>query len=294
MKVSFICNYIAINDGWSPWDTRIGGSEEFIVEVSKRLEDNHDVMVYHNGQHGVYHGVTYRDHSEYRPGDITINVNYPEFKPQGKTIYWTSLDKNPDLKAFDAVCVISQYQRDNCHIEHKNIHLVPPGYDPEKIYPDKKVSKQCFYASSPDRGLNTLLEAWPSVVAAHPDATLLLTYGAPPVSLPGVISLGEVDEDTINEIYRTSDIWCHPANGGELYCMTGIKAQAARCWPVIIPIMALDETVEYGTFSTKQDYAQDLIATLDAKREAPSLKYPTWQDTTNKLEELIQSVYSSN
>jgi glycosyltransferase involved in cell wall biosynthesis len=291
MKISFICNYIYINDGWSPWDIRIGGSEEFIVEVSRRLaKRGHTVQVFHNGRHGEFEGVLYRDHSEFEPGDVVINVNYPEFTCDAPQILWTSLTKHPNLSHFKAVCYISEYARENTGIVHDNLHWVPPGYDETKIYPDTKVAKQCFYASSPDRGLDTLLEAWPSVYSAHPNATLLLTYGAPRVDLPGVINLGTVDEETMNEIYRTSEVWCHPCNGGELYCMTGIKAQAAHCWPVVIPVMALAETVRFGTLTTKDEYTQALVKALGSDHDIPHYEFPTWSTVTDRLLKVIETV----
>lgn len=288
MHLSFICNYIHINGGWSPWDTRVGGSEEFIIETSKRLvERGHEVTVYHNGQHGMYEGVEYRDHEDFSGGDLVVNVNYPQFQCDKHQVLWTSLTDHPDLSHFKAVGYISEYAKANTYIHHKNLFWVPPGYDNEQIYPGVKIPKQCLYASSPDRGLDTLLEAWPQVHKQHPDATLIVTYGGT-ANLPGVINLGEVDNETMNELYRTSDIWCHPANGGELYCITGIKAQAAGCWPVIIPAMALTETVKYGTFTNKEHYAEALINALSKKHEVGDHKYPTWEDTTDKLLDMIQ------
>lgn len=295
MVISFVCNYIHINGGWSPWDTRIGGSEEMIVETSKRLaQRGHTVQVFHNGKHGDYGGVTYRDHEEFEPGDVVINVNYPEFRCEAPMILWTSLTQHPDLSYFEAVCYISEYAKANTGIKHKNLFWVPPGYDESKIYPGKKMPKQCLYASSPDRGLDTLLEAWPKVYAKHPDATLIVTYGAIP-AIPGVIGLGEVDEGMMNELYRTSSIWCHPCSGGELYCITGIKAQAAGCYPLVIPVMALNETVKYGRSTDKEHYADALIDLL-GKKEFPKYdyKYPTWTDATNKLLNVINSVLKGN
>ncbi len=111
--------------------------------------------------------------------------------------------------------------------------------------------------------------------------------------------MGEVDEDTMDEIYRTSDIWAHPCSGGELYCMTGKKAQVAGCTPVIIPTMALAETVERGFKTDQHNYAQTLIEVLDMKMEhrdairkdiIAHANASTWEQSTDKLLEIIQSV----
>lgn len=302
MVIGFICNYIYINGGWSPWSTRIGGSEEMIVETAKRLhERGHSVTVYHNGQHGNYNGVLYKDHAEFVGCDVLINLNYPEFNCATPQILWTSLTQHPDLSHFKAVCAISQYAKEHTGIQHPCTYIVPPGFNENVIKPGKKVIRQCFYASSPDRGLDTLIEVWPNVAKAYPDAMCLVTYGAnPPETVPpNMIFLGELSEDEMNDIYATSDFWLHPCSGGELYCMTGVKAQAAGCVPVVIPTMALAETVRHGVFANKEDYGDALIealsypeAVIRVRNKLTMERYPTWEDSTDKLEEIIKKVYN--
>lgn len=304
MRINFLCNEVL--QGWEPTDTRLGGTEESIVEWAKELtRRGHMATVYRNGRNdgtkkqlfftGNQDGVMYLTRDDYikrhiKPDDICINIKSSEVTPKEPTLYLTNETNasDLDLSAYAGVIWPSQWAVDNIPVNNKTF-ILPHGYDPKKIYSEKKIPKQCFYASSPDRGLDILLKAWPEVHRAHPDATLTLSYGGH-ADLPGVISLGEVDEDTMNEIYRTSDIWCHPATGGELYCMTGIKAQVAGCWPVVIPTMALKETVRYGTFSTPENYAEDLIATLNGYTSPPSFKYTTWKESTDKLLEIINSV----
>lgn len=295
MLINFLVNEVA--GGWEPTDTRLGGTEESVAQWAEELaRRGHLVNVYRNGRSDERH-IPFGKFpcylprgEEMRPADICINIKSSEVAPKEPTLYLTNeTNANQlDLSAYVGVIWPSQWAVDNIPVNNKTF-ILPHGYDPKKIYPGKKIPKQCFYASSPDRGLDTLLEAWPKVYKAHPDATLLLTYGATS-DLPGVISLGEVDEETMNEIYRTSDIWCHPANGGELYCITGIKAQAAGCWPVIIPTMALAETVRYGTKTTKEDYADALIKALDDHSTPPKLDYPTWGDSVTMLLDIIETV----
>jgi len=297
MKISFIVNYIHINDGWSPWDKRVGGSEEAVIEWSKRLVAmGHDVSVFHNGKHGIHCGVEYRDHSEYEPGDVTVNVNYPEFKPQGKTVYYSSLTDNPDLSDFDAVAVLTEFAKQTTNTHHDNLYTVPLGYDETQIYPEKKVPKRCLYASSPDRGLETLELVWPSVVERHPDAELYVTYGGY-IPTPNTIC-GDFTNEEMNELYRTSDIWVHPANGGELYCITGIKAQAAGAIPVYFPTMALQETVragvacedEFSLYSNLTSLLGDEDRKQALREQLASNEYPTWQRSTEQLLKIMQSV----
>lgn len=308
MKINFLVNEIA--GGWEPTDIRLGGTERGVVEWAECLADlGHKVDVYHNkrthalyaGEYYPYLGKNYKKNNGWaffkkredyfvfgELADITINVKSHEVPPIGSTIYYTNdVDADrQDLSAYGAVIHISQWAKDHIPVNNPNVFVVPHGIDP--IKPGEKVPKQCLYASSPDRGLDTLLRVWPEVHAKHPDATLIVTYGVEGLDLPGVTALGSVDETTMNHLYATSDVWCHPASGGELQCIAGAKAQSAGCWPVIIPVMALQETVKYGTFSTPETYAEDLIAALSGHPKSEPYKPLTIEESTNKLMDVVQ------
>lgn len=307
MRIAFVVNPVFA--GWEPTDTRLGGTEEAVIHWAEEFAKmNHEVVVYRNSFKGNtrHNDVSYARREHYLMGkhDFVVNVKSHDILPGNcPMIYFTNETNagNIDLSSYAAVVWPSKWAKDNIPVNNKNVVVVPHGYDPSRIYPGTKIPKQCFYASSPDRGLDVLLKAWPKVYKVHPDATLILTYGAKAEDIPGIIKLGNVDEETMDDIYRTSDIWCHPAIGGELFCITGLKAQAAGCVPVINPIMALKETVKDGYFVGNLDqYADSLIAMLgdDFARETirTSLKnreWPTYHDSAEKLMAVIQSVLQS-
>lgn len=309
MVINFLVNEVF--DGWESTDTRLGGTEESVVRWAEELvKQGHEVSVWRNGRNPKgkwcisHNGVSYLPRKDYfGEKDICINIKSSDIAPKEPTIYLTNeTNANTlDLILYDCVVWPSEWARDHIPVNNPKTFILPHGYDPTRIFPDQKVAKQCFYASSPDRGLDDLLAAWPQVYEAHPDATLVLTYGGQ-ADLPGVINLGEADEITMDEIYNSSDIWCHPCSGGELFCITGKKAQAAGCIPVIIPTMALAETVERGFKTDKEHYAQTLIEVLDMKMEHRDairkdvIKHAnalTWEQSTNKLLELINNVLES-
>lgn len=305
MHINFLMN--PVYDGWSPKDNRLGGTEESVVKWAEGLYSlGHSVRVYMNGFTGSYKQVVYRDRNEYNGGgDVCVNIKSGDIAPKEPTAYLTNeTDANElDLSAYDCVIFPSTWAKYNIPVNNNNVYILPHGYDPETIYPGNKIPKQCFYASSPDRGLSNLIEAWGEVHKAHPDATLIVTYGGL-LHMDGVMNLGEVSEEEMNDIYRTSDIWCHPCNGGELYCMTGKKAQVSGCIPVIIPEMALQETVERGyKVDNPKDYAKTLIEVLDLTPEFRDMirqdviKHAnafTWEESTNKLEKLLLKVYNKS
>lgn len=302
MQISFLVN--EVSGGWSPTDKFLRGTEESVVKWAEGLEKKGNrVEVYHNSPDGHYeefNNVIYLPRDSYiGGGDICINVKCSDIQPRERALYLTNETdaSRLDLRSFDAVIWPSRWAMDNIGVNNPNVFVVPHGYDPEAIYPGKKTPKQCFYASSPDRGLTTLLDCWPRVIEAHPDATLIVTYGVTGINLPGVTCLGDVPEEMMNDVYRSSDVWCHPCSGGELFCITGIKAQASGCVPVYIPTMALQETVQNGFPTDVEHYADTLIQVLDdsdarslTRRKMFQAHYVDWEESSDMLMKTIEKV----
>lgn len=293
--ISIICN--EVSGGWSPKSKRLGGSEESIVEWAKQFSKKHEVKVYHNGEHGTYDGVRYLSRGEYEGGKgLTLNVKSYEIAPQEPTWYFTNetdADQR-DLSAYEGVIWPSEWAKENIPVNNKNVLVVPHGYDPSTIFPEDKMEKMCLYASSPDRGLEQVLESWPDVYKAHPDACLVVTYGVEESNVPGVIPMGEVDSEMMSEIYRKSDLWVHPANGGELFGITAVKAQVAGCIPVYYPTMALSETVKRGVVCTPRNFTRSWIEILNDKKFKQRIRqelleqdYPDWKESSKMLLEVI-------
>lgn len=300
MKINFLVNHV--DGGWEPTDKRLGGTEESVVRWADGLTSlGNTVTVYRNGNSLAtkYGDVKYIDRNMYKGGgDICINVKSSEVLPKEPTLYFTNETDaaQKDLSKYLGVIWPSQWARESISVNNANIFVVPHGYDETRIFPGKKINKQCLYASSPDRGLNNLLKAWLEVYDQHPDAILKVTYGAPEYDIPGVEFLGEVDEETMNQLYRESDIWCHPATEGELFCITGVKAQVAGCVPVILPTMALSETVRHGYVSDENSYAETLLRALNdyegrekVRERLAKEEFVNWEVSTKLLLGIIES-----
>lgn len=294
-RVVFVCNPVFTygKTGWSPHDIFLSGTEESIREWATEMKvRGFDVAVYYNGEKTTHNGVEYADYAEYVPGDVDINIKYIDFSHQAPTWYLTNeFDiAEKDTSAFEGVILPSKWAVDNLGY-HGKFRIVPHGYDSKSIYPDKKIKKQCLYASSPDRGLHELLEMWPYITAKHPDATLIITYTSD--NLPvvdNVMYLGQVDDMTMSELYRTSDIWAYPCNGGELFCMSGIKAQVAGAVPVFYPTTALIETIREGARCNPNNFVSQMVDMLGNESRKKWIRehlavehFADWQDSTEIL-----------
>lgn len=312
MVVNFLVNDVSYMDyktqtahwGWEPTDTRLGGTEESIVRWGQEMvKQGHKVTVYRNPRDWLapteYQGVVYAPSDMYvGGGDICINIKNSEMKPKEPTLYLTNetnADKL-DLSAYEGVIWPSQYAVDAIPVNNKTF-ILPHGYDDKKInnmY--EKTKKQVLYASSPDRGLDLLAQIWPTIVDNHPDAHLYVTYGGE-INTPNT-TYGEFSEEEMNELYNTSDIWCYPCTGGELFGISGVKAQAAGAIPVYFPAMSLAETVQGGIACTDiRDMYNQLNELLDdqdrkaeIRKDLASKHLVNWEESTDILLEIINKV----
>jgi glycosyltransferase involved in cell wall biosynthesis len=143
--------------------------------------------------------------------------------------------------------------------------------------------QRVLFTSSPDRGLDLLLEIWPRIHEQLPNATL--TYTCAPVyervadqdpngvglrrerirklaDQPGVHRLPGLGQPELAALMRSSLVWAHPSwhSSGrrfgqevpdtkfhETACIGAIEAQAAGCCVVAANWGALAETVQVGT-----------------------------------------------
>lgn len=152
--------------------------------------------------------------------------------------------------------------------------------------------KRIIYTSSYDRGLQHLLEMWPDIRKAVPDAELEIFYGwqlfdkfysSNPSSMAwkakmvemmgqdGIIKHGRLSQPELEEEMKTCGIWAFPTHFGEINCISAIKAQAFGCEPVVVNYAALQETVQFGRKvegdiyddETKEEYKKQLIDALN-------------------------------
>jgi glycosyltransferase involved in cell wall biosynthesis len=148
---------------------------------------------------------------------------------------------------------------------------IEPRYFDPKPWADR--AKRVVYSSSPDRGLDVLLEIWPQVREQVPDAQLAYCYPSvydavadqdPTVAAhrdhirkladqPGVQRLEPHSQPALAALMCDSRVWAHPSWVGqhdqpflETSCIGAMEAQAAGCLPVCSDWGALSETVKWG------------------------------------------------
>jgi glycosyltransferase involved in cell wall biosynthesis len=296
---------------YEPWDFSnpdvkgIGGSETSHIEMARRLaRAGHTVTSFApiaSDEPVMYEGVEWRTstHIEFAdPADVWIIYREPElieFIPEGRNVWLVCQDTNyPSLtkeRGARYSRIVALCEDHATHLKHfhtggnvcvsangikagliKNIAADPPARNPRRL----------MYASSPDRGMEYLLQIFPRVRELISDAELHVFYGFDniektvrrvgpdhPIAVnmerikalldqPGVTWHGRIGQPELLHEWFKSGIWCHPSNFTETSCITSMDAQACGAIPVTRPIWAIRENVRHGIFM-EGDVRNDLV-----------------------------------
>ena len=177
------------------------------------------------------------------------------------------------------------------------------------------------YSSSPDRGLDKLLDLWPKIVKLVREkysensltAELHVYYGfgnwrkmamlqgqagemiraellyAKMLATPGVIYHGTVGKAELANSHRLSQMWLYPTDFLETSCITAMEAQAAGSKIVTTRCGALPETASSAYFvdgPTKvHDYDKRFLAQVEqalGDDERGAMTMPTWAEVAKQ------------
>lgn len=289
---------------WAPQDIEtkgLGGSETAAVRLADALSElGWVVTVYGDIEQGCHQNVVYRSHETFdplTPRDVLISSRMPELfdrpvNARVKLLWAHDTDFGDRLtparaKHIDHLLVLSDWHRqhvadlypflDNFGKRESKVVQIRNGIDFEHYASNGKVpkrAKRVVYTSSPDRGLDLLLELWPQVRKRVKGAELHFAYAPvyfeiaerdPVVGAhaqrieqlskqPGVKSLGSLSQPQVAELLRSSLVWCCPSYSTpheipfhETSCIGAMEAQAAGCHVVASNWGALPETVKVGS-----------------------------------------------
>jgi glycosyltransferase involved in cell wall biosynthesis/thioredoxin-like negative regulator of GroEL len=276
-------------DGSTPRQRGLGGTESAIVYLAEALtQRGHRCVVLNNcDAPAAVHGVEY-DRWEALPSralrdrpDVVVGVRYWQMLGRIRLaplqIFWTGdAYDQPFLKEFvdperrreiDLVMLQSDWQAETFH-RHLNVprsQIVRTRLGAAPAASDRRTRRRTLaYASTPFRGLDVLLDVFPRIRAACPDAELdvfssMQVYGVSQAddrkqfdgiyrkaAQPGVTLLGSVPQPVLAERLREARLLAYPNHFEETFCIAAAEAQAAGCPVVTSALGALPETVGEG------------------------------------------------
>ncbi len=263
--------------------TGIGGSETAVIEIAKRFAAagwRADVFNEPDRLEGEYDGVGYWAQGRLQRAehaDVFVAWRRPQDREvpcdRRLSLVWChDLNSGPDagkyLGGWDAVLAVSAWHASYLSQLYglTNTRFVPNGIDLSRFTGEvKKVPWRCVYASSPDRGLLGLLQLWPYILEAEPQATLHVAYGwenfdkyiamghaelaamkqqlLPLLEQKGIVWRGRLPQNELAKLYQESYCWLYPTTFLEVSCISAMEAMAGGCVPVTSAAGALPETV---------------------------------------------------
>lgn len=281
---------------WHPFDIEtkgLGGSETAAIRLAQELSKlGFIVTVYGECDPACVADVIYRHHTTFDPLDTRgglICSRIPEVGDRpiaaATRLLWVHDvdcgDRLTQARAdvFDAILGLSRWHvshlkgrypfaRDKILQTRNGIHH--RYFNP---LPWEDRAQRVVYSSSPDRGLDVLLELWPQIRAKVPDAELVYCYPdvydavadqQPAVAehrdkiraladQPGVQRLGALPQPGVARLLCESRVWAHPSWASladqpfcETSCIAAMEAQAAGCYVVAASWGALKDTVRWG------------------------------------------------
>lgn len=304
---------------WSPMDIErpggLGGSETAATRLAQSLSGlGYAVTVYGEvSEQCTFRQVVFRHHSIFDPmlprKALIASRNPHLLDRRGKAercILWMhdtdcgdALTEQRAVNA-DAIVVLSRWHE--AHVHHlypfaaRRTLLSANGIEP-RYFADKHIDGEpitrlphrAIYSSSPDRGLDFLLELWPEVRFHIPDAELVFCYADVYQAAatarkdlrsffdriealsdqPGVINMGSQAQPALAKLMQSAGVWLHPSWNGnfgqrfyETFCIGAVEASAAGCHLVASRWGALPERM-----ATADSF--ELIGTSDATSNVP-------------------------
>jgi glycosyltransferase involved in cell wall biosynthesis len=274
----------------------IGGSEEAIIHLSKRLAARGwNVTVYNNcGPKGLeFDGVKFRPYWEWNyrdKQDVVVLWRHPKMLdyeinadkvlvdmhdvvPTGE--YNEKRVGNMTAALFKSECHRNLYPQ----IPDDKCVVIPNGIVWDDFQePVERDPYLLINTSSPDRGLRSLLDAFTKVKEQVPEAHMEWAYGwgvwdsvygsnhdmmkwkedveKLMEETDGVTNLGRIGQHEVAELYKKAGIFAYPTAFFEIDCISARKAQAAGAFPVATDFAALNETIQYGV-KVKTDLEQE-------------------------------------
>lgn len=197
-------------------------------------------------------------------------------------------------------------------LPEKKIHVIGNGLQIENFDFSEKVERipyRLIWTSSPDRGLDDLIEMVHILHKEYPQIELYVYRGKECFEASKMNHLitemdncnyihygGRIDPKEIAREFCKSDIWFYPTHFTETYCISAIEAQLAGCVCVCSNIAALGETVGNRGFLLKQPARSRAfkIEALDTMRKVlqmdreplrkPAIKWAKEQTWANRAD----------
>lgn len=339
-----------LGDGWqdfSPLDIDgkgLGGSETAAVKMAEQFADRGYLVTVYAGKgstRGLFGNVAYRPASEWDPSEgceLFVSSRIPEafdrpINARTRFLWLHDTDCGERLterRASQAshVLVLSEWHKNHVQAMYpfltEKLVVTQNGIDNDRFDPSGEKQPIVVYTSSPDRGLDVLLDEWPKIKERVPKAELHHAYA--PVyfeiaskdphlgpfakavqqksaELPDVFDHGSLTQAQLADLFNNASVWAYPswntphsAPFYEVSCITALEAQAAGLVCVAPRRGALPETLRSAKFlrdtppteKWRQAFVDSVVAALEGKlKPATPVQGQGWSDVADQWNEIV-------
>ncbi|MEE8332104.1 MAG: glycosyltransferase family 4 protein [Acidimicrobiia bacterium] len=181
------------------------------------------------------------------------------------------------VSRFQVVTAVSEVAR-SAVAPFAEARVIPNGIDVASFEIDepRRQRRVVFVGrDEPRKGLSTLLEAWPNVMAAYSDAELLVVSNTRRTPPDGVRLLGRVEESEKRRLLASATVLCAPNTGGESFGLVVAEGMAAGCAVVASGLPAFAAVLgEAGVYAKPEDpvgLAEQIVSLLGEPDRAAAL-----------------------
>lgn len=197
-----------------------------------------------------------------------------------------------------AVC-LTQWHKEHMSnlypILKDKIHIINNGVKVEMFkYPLTKTRNLFIYTSCAERGLDRLLELWPSILEKFPDAQLKISsYNDFPKNegeirmletiqtfQNSVQHLGKLGPEQLYELMSTAEYWLYPTSWPETSCITALEMLKSEVICIYYPCAGLVNTMDsYGIAINRGEEISTIESLTEEKKQEMRLRGREYAET---------------
>lgn len=330
--------------GLYEWDSKIykekgiGGSETACVEVAKWAKriTGKRVLVFNPrkepfiDEDGVEYAQFDQMHEYFAKWKPALHVAWRHSMKitDAKTLVWSHDIFTPGaekVENYDKFLALSNFHKDFVktltQLPDEKIYVFRNGIDPLKfekpVDPELKNPNKVIYCSSPDRGLDRVIDICEIARAKNPEIELHVFYGLDNLykmgkqadadrfkalmDKPWIKYHGNLAQKDLIAHYRDASVWLYPTNFMETFCITALEVGLCGVYPLVRNYGALPETVSHfpcevvdrdaDSFEDKIYWAERLCNTIEKKlwhnidqaRHSEILGHLAWEQVGREL-----------
>jgi len=307
-----------------------GGAEHCVVEIASRFAaDGYRTAIF--GMPGEFEGVDpdtgiewWRVH-DYGTGErfeTVVSSRWPmvfdgEVNADCKILWMHDVNTGPNSENSpkgnryehpDAVIALTDWHKNYLSkmykVDPRKFEVIGNGVDVDRFSAadlNRPLGADMVFASSPDRGILTLLNYWDDIKSIRSDATLDVYYGWTGIDkmiAAGMKGLEVFKMEVLNKLEEvgaeeagirwhnrvprhelaeklmSTSFWAYPTQFAETFCITALENQLAGVVPITSDLAALSEVVGaknllvYG-WPNNEQYKKDWLSTYESLVSAP-------------------------